>query len=163
MYGTERLFAQWHSFWLSALLGCSRVHIGHPAYSSSGYHDGFWHSPPLSQACFRQLDAVCPASSKTGPIQDVPKPLSVAFVLLVPSLLMNSPDRKAYCNTCRPISAGSSSFAFSLSGKTLSSIASSELISRSISLLRLVAGTASKKLRLACIRQQTSMTSSSLL
>ena len=99
MYGTGRLSAQRHNFWLSVPHGCLKFHTGHLSYSSSRYHDDFGHSSPLSQACFRQLDAVCQASSRTVPIQAVPERFFVVFVLLPPVLLMCAPGRRAYCNT----------------------------------------------------------------
>ena len=72
MCETGRLSVQSHSFWPFARPGCSRSHICHPADSSSVCRDGFGHSSPLSQACFRQLDEGYPASSRTDPIQAVP-------------------------------------------------------------------------------------------
>ena len=68
MCGTGRLYVRSHSFWLFARHGCSRFHTGHPVDNSSVCRDGFGHSSPLSQACFRQLDEGYPASSRTVPI-----------------------------------------------------------------------------------------------
>ena len=66
MCGTERLSAQQHSFWLFVPPGYLKFRTAHLTYSSSACRDGFGHSSPLSQACFRQLDAVCQASSRTA-------------------------------------------------------------------------------------------------
>ena len=81
MCGTGKLSAQSHNFWLFALPDCSKSHICHPTDNSSACRDGFGHSSPLSPACFRQLDEGYPASSRTDPIQVVPKRLLAATSL----------------------------------------------------------------------------------
>jgi len=99
MCGTRKLSVQLHSFWLFAQLDCSRSHIDHPTDNSSASRGGFGHRPPLSQACFRQLDEGYPASFRTDPIQVVPKLFFVVFVLRDPNPSVCAPDRRVYCNT----------------------------------------------------------------
>ena len=99
MCGIRMLSVRLHSSWPFVPHGYSRSHICHPADSSSGCHGGFGHRPPLSQACFRHLDAVCPASSRTAPIRAVPVPAFVVSVLPVSDPSASVPDRRACCNT----------------------------------------------------------------